>query len=102
MFRVNFFIFWVVLNSAYILILGSQVGSTSPTINDGSIGFLEGFSMYLAGVIVYKVVFAALHLLRFRFRLYAYSDMKIKNVDMEKEYKKLRGDKENNINHGRS
>ena len=76
MFRVNFFIFWVILNGGYILVLSSKVGSNSPTINDGTLGFLEYFSMYIAGIIVYKVIFAALHLIRFRFRLYCYKDMR--------------------------
>jgi len=65
MFRVNFFVFWVILNIGYVLLLSQFVASTSPTNNDGSFGFLEIFSMYLAGVVIYKCTFAIIHLIRF-------------------------------------
>lgn len=90
MFRVNFFIFWVILNGVYILFLGSAVESNSITVNNGEWHFLEWFSIYLAGVVVYKVVFASLHLLRFRFRVYCYKDMRTENLDLKGEYKRLR------------
>jgi len=82
MFRVNFFIFWILINGAYVFFLGSSVSSNSPTINDGNWGFLEWFSLYLSGIVIYKVVFAALHLLRFRFRVYCYKDLRTKEIDM--------------------
>lgn len=75
MFRVNFFIFWVVLNIGYVLILSGAVSSTSRTINNGEWHFLEIFSAYLAGVIMYKVIFAAIHLARYKFRLHCYNDL---------------------------
>jgi len=90
MFRVNFFIFWVIINGVYIFFLGSSVNQNTITVNDGTWGFLEGFSTYLACVVLYKVIFAALHLLRFRFRIYCYNDMRTQNLDLGKEYQRLK------------
>lgn len=90
MFRVNFFVFWVVLNIVYVLFIGTAVASNSRTVNNGQWHFLEVFSVYLAGVVVYKVVFAIMHLIRFKFRVYCYNDMRTERVDLKGEYERLK------------
>jgi len=67
-----------------------MVNTNTTTVNNGKWNFLEYFSTYLAGVVLYKVVFAALHLIRYRFRYYCYDDLKGQNHDLAKEYKRMK------------
>ena len=96
MFRVNVLCFWIALNALYVIILDSAVNSSTTTINDGHLGFLEYFSMYLSGMAVYKVFFGACHILRFKLRILFTGDLKVHRVDLKKDYDKLKKGK----NHG--
>ena len=92
MFRANFLCFWVILNGLYIILIDARVSPTiKPTVvNDGTVGFIEGFSAYLAAIVLYKLVFAVLHLLRFKMRLACNPDLRVQEVDLVKDQRKRR------------
>ena len=67
-FRVNFLTFWIGMNIAYAIIIENYADSKTKVLaNDGSFGFLEVFAFYLACLVVYRVVFGLLHILKFKF-----------------------------------
>lgn len=77
------------MNALYVIILDSAVNSDTKVINDGHLGFLEYFSMYLSGMALYKVFFGAMHILRFKFRILFTGDLRVHRVDLKKDYQKL-------------
>lgn len=60
-------------------------------VNDGSVGFLEVFALYLAALVMYKVFFAAQHILKFKFMNFS-RKYKISEVDLHEEVKRLRAE----------
>ena len=68
-FRVNFVTFWVCCNAAFVIVVEGFTETPNANhegVNDGSIGFLEVFAMYLATLVVYRVFFGLLHILKFK------------------------------------
>lgn len=95
MFRANFLCGWVILNALYIIVISAKVNLVKTVVNDGSIGFIEVFSAYLASIVVFKLVFAVLHLLRFKVRLACNPDLRVQVVDLVKDQRKRKtGDEE--------
>lgn len=88
---------WGVFNALYIVII-SQLSKTPPADpkhpvhkNDGVIRPLDGFALFLAGIVLYKVFFAVIHLLWFKIRISCYEDLKVHPVDLKEEVKKIAG-----------
>lgn len=91
MFRVNALTMWILANGIYALVINSFVSQEKDRVNDGSIGFLEIFACYLAGLIVFKVIFAALHILRFKCRNNCCGEKhQVNKVDLEEQYRKMK------------
>ena len=59
------------------------------TQNDGIVRPLDGFALFLCGIVLYKVFFAVCYLLYFKIRLSLYNDLKINEIDMKKDIKAL-------------
>lgn len=60
---------WLCANGAFFfIVLGLSSGSDPTLVNDGSFGPLQGFTLFLAGIVVYKVVFAALYVCKWKWR----------------------------------
>ena len=74
-FRVNFLTFWILANTAFAITIENyaQLTDTSRTdgepiiVNNGQIGFLEVFAIYLASLVIYKVFFGIIHIIKFKF-----------------------------------
>ena len=69
-FRANFLFLWLCGNGAYflaVLAIGNAAGSTD-VVNDGNYGVLEYFSLYLAGIVVFRVTFAIIHTIKWKWR----------------------------------
>ena len=68
-FRANFLFFWLCCNGAYFFFV-LNIGNTGDktNVNTGKFGALEIFSMYLAGIVVFRVFFAILHTFKWKFR----------------------------------
>ena len=63
-------------------------------VNNGDFNVLDGFSMYLAGVVVFRFVFALLYVLKWQCR-YSYNvRYKINEYNLESKFKKLKKDKD--------
>jgi hypothetical protein len=97
-FRVNFLTWWVVANAAFAITIENyaQLTNTKSTdggpiiVNDGSIGFLEIFAAYLAALVVYKVSFGVIHLLKFKIYSNFVAKYKCPKYDLHEEVKRLR------------
>ena len=90
-FRANFLFLWLCGNGAYFLLVLAIGNSGSKTIvNDGSMGVLEYFSLYLAGIVVFRVTFALFHTLKWRYRYAFNKKYKIQEYNLEKNFKELK------------
>ena len=74
-FRVNFLTFWIVMNAAFAIVVETYASLTDTSntdgpiiVNDGSVGFLEVFALYLSSLVIYKVFFGVLHILNFKIK----------------------------------
>jgi len=91
MFRVNFLCSWVVGNVLWVIGIEGAVGATRITsINCGEIGFLQIFSVSLAGFVGFKVTFAVMHILKIKFRVSCFNDMKVHEVNLKQDNRKLK------------
>ena len=91
MFRVHFLCTWAVGNVMWVVVISTVVGSTTLTsINDGEIGFLQIFSISLAGFVIFKVTFAIVHIIKIKLRVNCFNDMKIHEVNLKQDNRKLK------------
>ena len=91
-FRANFLFFWLCCNGAYffvILNVGSGSGDTTVK-NSGTFGALEIFSLYLAGIVVFRVFFATLHTCKWKWRFCCSKKYRIESYNLEKAFRKLK------------
>jgi len=92
-FRVNFLAFWVIFNAGIAILVetyASKPPDTSKIINNGSYGFLEVFALYLAALVVFRVFFGGLHILKFKYFSIFRSDYKTFEFDMVEDARQLR------------
>lgn len=69
------------------------VGTTdTDLIIDSDNGYLAAFSMYLASLVIFRVVFATLHILRMKFRYNCRNDYKVEKRNMTKDFKKIKNE----------
>ena len=90
-FRANVLFFWIASNAAYFyIILKLSSGSDDPTkVNDGSFGPLQGFTMFLAGIVVFRVFFAILYVLKWKFRYCCKSAYRVKKKSLKDSYNNI-------------
>lgn len=99
-YRTNFFFIWFVLNGIYAFVMISLVngqygsGQTSNVI-DGAVGPLEVFSLFIAGLVVFRVFFAFLYLCLWKFRYCCDKRYKVKTVDLNKVFKEIKHNTKN-------
>ena len=87
MFRTNFVLFWLIANIVYyIMILQFINGETQ----DGQVGYLEVFSMMLATLVVFRVLFAAIYIIGWKCRYCCFKNYTIKEQNLDKNFKKLK------------
>ena len=72
-YRANFLFLWFCANGAYfVLVLELGKSGDEDEVNDGSFSILDGFSMYLASVVIFRFVFGSLYVLKWQWR-YAFN-----------------------------
>lgn len=64
-------------------------------VNDGTFSVLDGFSMYLAGVVVFRVFFGLLYVLKWQCRYCCNKKYKVTEYNLEQQFKKLKKNREN-------
>lgn len=68
-FRTNFVLIWLAANMAYyitIVELVNGAGGTEYHLTDS--GYLAGFSCYLAALVIFRVLFGTMHIVKWKFR----------------------------------
>ena len=63
-------------------------------VNTGKFTVLDGFSMYLAGVVVFRFVFALLYVIKWQCRYLHSKKYKIDEYNLESKFKKLKKNKD--------
>ena len=88
-FRANVLFIWLCCNGAYFYIVLGLSGSNDPTlINDGSIGALQIFTMILAGMVIFRVIFSTIYVIKWKCRYNRDPRYKIKPFNLEKIWQK--------------
>lgn len=66
-------------------------GSGDPTlVNDGSFGPLQGFTMFLAAIVVFRVVFGTLYVLKWKWRYNFDKKYQVTEYNLDRAFRKLR------------
>ena len=92
-FRANFLFFWLCCNGAYFFVVLNIGGlGDQQVVNDGTFGPLEIFSMYLAGIVIFRVFFAILHTIKWKWRFCCNKKYRIQSYNLEKAFKKIKKD----------
>ena len=83
-FRVDFLAFWIVCNAAFAIIIENYATSSAETgvLNSNSMTFMKGFAIFLASIVVFRVFFMILHLLKFKIRRSFYPEYATFKFDM--------------------
>ena len=90
-FRANFLFFWLCCNGAYFFtILNIGAAGDGTRVNTGAFGALEVFSIYLAGIVVFRVFFATLHTCKWKWRFCCSKKYRIESYNLEKAFRKLK------------
>ena len=68
-YRANFLFLWFCANGAYfVLVLRLGESGDQYEVNSGAFSVLDGFSMYLASVVLFRVIFAFLYVVKWQWR----------------------------------
>jgi len=90
MYRVKALAYWIMINTVYVFGL-SYINSMKVTkVNDGTIRIIDATALFLAGIVLYKVTFGMAHILWFKIRIMCNKDMKVNDVDLKREIKRLK------------
>lgn len=91
MYRINFLTGWIAINIFYALLIETYaVNTNKDVVNDGSWGFLEVFAAYLAILVLYRVTFGGLHILKMKIKRNCLKKYKLQTFDLHQEFKNLR------------
>ena len=94
-YRANFLFIWFCANGAYfVTVLRLGEAGDEYEVNDGSFSVLDGFSMDLASVVIFKVVFAILYVIKWQCRYLRKEQYKVTEYNLERTFKALKKGKE--------
>jgi len=97
-FRAYFLYFWLILNALFGALTEYLTSSQNEqVINDGRITFIDGFSMFVAGLVAFKFVFALIYVLKWNCRRICCAYYRKGKFDVAEEFKKQRKAKDGNI-----
>ena len=84
-------VFWFVLNGVYIILIISTATYELEWINaPGHTSFIEILSLYMAGMVVFKVCSGFVHIFRMKWQYNCDSKLKVKKVDLLKQVQVMR------------
>ena len=91
-FRTNFTFIWIVANGLYLILILWLVNGSGhrTTVNSGDFGYLEIFSLYLAALVVFRVLFAVLYILNWKFKYCCLKRYRIQYHDLQAEFKRIK------------
>ena len=94
-YRANFLFLWFCANGAYFVTILRVGESGDPdNVNTGKFTVLDGFSMYLAGVVVFRFFFAFLYVIKWQCRYLHSKKYKIDEYNLESTFKKIKKNKD--------
>ena len=70
--------------------MNSSSGAEVGHIRDTDAGYLAYFSLYLAGLVVFRVMFATIYILSWKCRYNCNKKYKVTQQNLEAEFKKLK------------
>lgn len=92
-FRTNFVLFWLFCNGIYyvvVLQMLNNINSSTIIVNSGQLTYFEVFSLYLAGIVVFRVFFSSLYLLLWRIRYGFLTGYTVIHHSIEEEFKRVK------------
>ena len=94
-YRANFLFLWFCANGAYfVVVLRLAASADQYDVNSGKFNVLDGFSMYLAGIVVFRVIFALLYVVKWQWRYARNPNYQVNEYNLERQFKKLKKDKD--------
>lgn len=96
MFRVNAVAYWIILNVMWMLGLTLMNEIKTTHMNDGKARVMDISAMFMAGIVLYKVVFGSLHIIWFKIRVNCNQKFAVQKYNLRKEVKRLK--KGGNVN----
>ena len=95
-YRANFLFLWFCANGLYfVVVLELGQSGDQDEVNDGTFTVLDGFSMYLAGVVIFRVIFATLYVIKWQIRYNFNQKYKITDNLLESYWNELKKAKKN-------
>ena len=90
-FRTNFVLFWLAANAGYYIMIVELVNTADgELVRDSDNGYLAAFSLYLAALVAFRVVFATLHICKWKYRYNLTNDYKVHKRNMLKDFKEIK------------
>ncbi len=92
MFRAHFLYFWLICNALFggFSVFLTSGGGDVKRVNDGSFGFVDGFAMFVAFLVIFRFVCALIYTLKWNFRTWTNPYYRKSNTDVAEEFKRLR------------
>ena len=101
-FRVNFLAFWILSNTVFCVVINNYTSISTYTekdglklTNDGEMTFLQVFALFLASIVVFRVLFASVSIVKFKFLYNHVLRYSLYKFDLYEEAKRLRSEAEN-------
>lgn len=66
--------------------------STGDIINSGKLTYFEVFSLFLAGLVVFSITFAALYIAKWKYRYWFVSEYSVTSQNLNGELKRVKQD----------
>ena len=100
-FRVNFLAFWIMSNVVFCVVVNNYTSISSATrkdglilSNDGEMTFLQIFAIFLASIVIFRVLFASISICKFKFLYNHVMRYNLYKFDLYEEAKRLRSEAE--------
>ena len=91
LYRSNFSLFWFFVNGMYYIFVIVLVQSpSSASFYSGELTYLDMFTMYLATLVCFRSFFAALYVIKWRFRYNYNKKYQVKEHDLAKIFKDMK------------
>ena len=94
MYRTNFVLLWLLANVGYYIAIKEVVDSSGSSaevgdIRDSDAGYLADFSLYLMSLVIFRVFFAVIYIIKWKFRFNCSSKYKVRQFNMLNEVKNI-------------
>jgi len=89
MFRINFLLFFVMVNYGYVVLIDGFVKKQNEIANDGVNTFIDVFTYFLCGMVYFKFFFGFLHIMKMKITSHLFAP---DQIDLRKFVKKMKKD----------